>query len=184
MWLRRRVLEGREESERTSDVDIKDDMREESQTSEVEDEQYLIGQENLLLSYAARTLLGFLASELSEMVASCWTVIMLPILYYSPNKTYMYTIEDMDEDTFRKAMLFSAINFAMELLTFLAMLLIFYLHLKVHVISVGAVYVNEQKLLLPLLSLCVMLIWAGGGFFIKHWGADPTFKCDEYDDSR
>jgi len=52
------------------------------------------GQMNICLARAARLLLAFAASETSEMVTSCWAIIMLPFYYYGPNTAYMYTVDD------------------------------------------------------------------------------------------
>ncbi|GMI17107.1 hypothetical protein TrLO_g13512 [Triparma laevis f. longispina] len=186
-WLHKRVkrLEGEENvSDNAGDVSMENDNEGNSETTllknENEDKPYLIGKENLLLSRAARRLLAFFASEFSEMVSACWALILLPFIYLGPNKSFLYTIEDMDDDAFKQAMLFSGIDFAMELITFLVMLLIFHLHLKIHVLTMGIVNLNEKKFLLPLLALCFMVMFGGGCFLIKHFGMDPTFKFDEF----
>ena len=86
----------------------------------------------------------------------------------------------MDDEMYHKAAIFSGIDFLMELITFWAMMLIFHLHLKIEALRVGATYVKDKKLLLPLLSVCIMVIIASGAFFSKHNGVDPTFQFDEF----
>ena len=54
------------------------------------------GQMNIYLARATRLLLSFVASEMSEMVTSCWCIIMLPFYYFGPNKPYMYTIDEFN----------------------------------------------------------------------------------------
>ena len=123
------------------------------------DKRLQVGMENLMLSRAARVLFSLLASEISEMMKSCWSMAMLPILYYSPTKKYIYTSEDIDDNAFKQAMYFTSIDFAMELLTFSGMLLIFHLHLKIQVFAVGVEYQEYEKLFMPMLAVgCIVHI--------------------------
>ena len=139
-----------------------------------------IGEEQLHLHRACRLLLNFMASEMSEMVSSAWCMIMLPMLYYSPHKKYMYTIDELDDAGFKQALTFSAVDFVLEAATFAAMLLVFSLHANINVAAVGVEYVRTKNLFLPILGIGVTVMFMSFAFFLKHNGMDPEFKWDEF----
>jgi hypothetical protein len=139
-----------------------------------------IGSEKLMIHRAVRLLLAFLASETSEIVSSGWCLIMIPIFYNSPNKGYFYTIDNFTYDDFKKAMSFSALDFALELITFTFMIIIFQFQCGIRVFHIGTNYVDAKKLLLPMISVGVLVTLVSFAFFLKHLGVDPLFKFDEY----
>jgi len=139
-----------------------------------------IGAEDLAIRRATRLLLAFLAREMSEMISSGWCLIMLPILYYGPNKRWMYTVDSFGDEDFKRSMLFSGFDFGLEFLTFGVMLLVFSLHAKINVYGVGFEYMHEKHLFLPVFSVSFAIVIVSFAFFIKHNGLDPDFKFDEF----
>jgi len=140
------------------------------------------GQMNICLARAARLLLGFVASETSEMVTSCWSMIMLPLFYYGPNRAYMYTLDVFDDDAFYYAVLYSFTDFLLELITFSIMIYVFSSKLRINVKGVLTSYLDKKKLFLPVLAIGITITIASFTFFLKHFGMDPTFKWTEYQD--
>ncbi|GMI43117.1 hypothetical protein TrCOL_g9071 [Triparma columacea] len=137
-----------------------------------------IGAENLHLHRAVRLLLSYLASELSEMVSSAWMMMMLPILYWCPNKEYLYTIVDLDDEGFHRALRFSAIDFGLEMLTFCAMLVVFMILTNVNVYGVGVMYFQRMNLFVPALLLGIGVSILPVAFLLKHLGMDPLMRWD------
>jgi hypothetical protein len=140
-----------------------------------------VGEEQLHLHRACRLLLNFMASEMSEMICSGWAMIMLPVLYYSPNKTYFYTTDELDDAGFKQALTFSAVDFVLEAATFAAMLLVFSLHANINVAAVGVEYVRTKNLFLPILSYGLLVTIVSFAFFFRHNGMDPEFEWDEFE---
>ncbi|GMH64434.1 hypothetical protein TrRE_jg11085 [Triparma retinervis] len=167
-----------------SQVDLNSDLERQSllSTGGDDDREAAIGMENLHMHRACRLLINFLASEMSEMVCSGWSMIMLPMLYYSNNKQYFYTIDTLDSTGFQQALTFSAIDFALEAFTFALMLLVFALHANINVYHVGIEYIHMKGLFLPLLKVGFAVVIVAFAFFEKHNGIDPEFKWDEFGD--
>lgn len=105
---------------------------------------------------------------------------MLPILYYSSNKKYFYTIDELDDAGFKQALIFSAVDFVLEAVTFAAMLVVFALQANINVIAVGVEYVRRKDLFLPILGMGVCFTIATFSFSVKHFGMDPEFKWDQF----
>ncbi|GMI27202.1 hypothetical protein TrCOL_g9466 [Triparma columacea] len=165
------------------DADTEDTEASESQRlldNDDDGREAAIGEEQLHLHRACRLLLNFMASEMSEMICSGWCMIMLPILYYSSNKKYFYTIDELDDAGFKQALIFSAVDFVLEAVTFAAMLVVFALQANINVIAVGVEYVRRKDLFLPILGMGVALTIATFAFFVKHFGMDPEFKWDQF----
>ncbi|GMH90978.1 hypothetical protein TrST_g6864 [Triparma strigata] len=141
------------------------------------------GQMNIYLARATRLLLSFVASEMSEMVTSCWCIIMLPFYYLGPNKPYMYTIDEFNTESYRNSINYSLTDFALELITCLSMVLIFSKLLRIEVFGVGITYLNRKKLFLPIISISCTITIASFTFFLKHFGMDPNFEWSEYSQS-
>ncbi|GMI41159.1 hypothetical protein TrCOL_g2730 [Triparma columacea] len=139
-----------------------------------------IGEEQLHLHRSCRLLLNFMASEMSEMICSGWCMIILPILYYSSNKKYFYTIDELDDAGFKQALTFSAVDFVLEAVTFAAMLVVFALQANINVTAVGVEYVRRKDLFLPILGTGVTITFGSFAFFVKHNGVDPEFKWDQF----
>jgi hypothetical protein len=165
------------------DADTEDTEASESQRlldNDDDGREAAIGEEQLHLHRACRLLLNFMASEMSEMICSGWCMIMLPILYYSSNKKYFYTIDELDDAGFKQALIFSAVDFVLEAVTFAAMLVVFALQANINVIAVGVEYVRRKDLFLPILGMGVCFTIATFSFSVKHFGMDPEFKWDQF----
>jgi hypothetical protein len=143
-----------------------------------------IGEEQLHLHRACRLLLNFMASEMSEMICSAWCMVMLPMLYYSPHKKYMYTIDELDDAGFKQALTFSSVDFLLEAATFAAMLLVFSLHANINVAVVGVEYVRTKNLFLPILSSGVLVTVASFAYFVKHTGENDENQSSPCSSSR
>ncbi|GMH86690.1 hypothetical protein TrVE_jg11902 [Triparma verrucosa] len=139
-----------------------------------------IGEEQLHLHRACRLLLNFMASEMSEMICSVWCMIMLPILYYSSNKKYFYTIDELDDAGFKQALTFSAVDIVLEAATFAFMLVVFALHANIFVAAVGVEYVHRKDLFLSIFGMGVVVTAVSFAFFVKHYGVDPEFKLEKF----
>ena len=129
---------------------------------------------------AMRLLLAFLASEMSEMLCSAWCMIMLLILYYGPNKQWMYTIDEFDDEDFKRSLWFSTIDFGLEFATFAVMLLVFSLHANINVYGVGFQYLTDKGLFAPVMAIAFTITFTSFAFFVKHYGVDPGFMFDEF----
>lgn len=165
------------------DVDTEDAEASDSQhllDNDDDGREAAIGEEQLHLHRACRLLLNFMASEMSEMICSGWCIIMLPILYYSSNKKFFYTIDELDDAGFQQALIFSAVDFMLEAVTFAAMLVVFALQANINVTAVGVEYVRRKDLFLPILGIGVCITLVAFGFFVKHYGMDPEFKWDQF----
>ncbi|GMI14760.1 hypothetical protein TrLO_g4327 [Triparma laevis f. longispina] len=138
------------------------------------------GQMNIYLARATRLLLSFIASEMSEMVTSCWCIIMLPFYFYGPNKPFMYTLDEFDQGQYNYSIAYSLTDFAMEMVTFSLMLVLFTKFLHIEVLGVGVTYLRRKSLFLPILSIACTITIASFTFFLKHFGMDPTFSWEEY----
>jgi hypothetical protein len=173
------ILEGRSTD---ADVDVDDSSSNSSHSINDDEnarESAQLGYENLCVHRATRLALQFLASELSEMVCSAWVFIFLPIVYNSPNKKYFYTIESMESEDLQRVLWFSGVDFALEFVTFAAMLVLFQLQIDLDVFSAGATYVKKLQLFLPLVATSIAVLITTFAFFVKHYGMDPEFNFSE-----
>lgn len=91
------------------------------------------GMMNIYLARAARLLVKFTASEMSEMLTSWWCIAMLPFYYYGPNKPFMYTIDILDEEAFWDKIIYSLTDFALEIITFTSLVHLFHSHVNITV---------------------------------------------------
>lgn len=170
-------LEGRSGCE-GEDVELEAIGASAEQEAEEVDNSLSEGEENVHLQRAVRLLLKFLASECAEMISSAWSMVMLPFLYYSPNKKWFYTLEDYDDEDYHRALYYSSVDFVLEMVTFAAMLVFFALHAKINVYGVGIGYFRRKKLFVMTLLMGMVITQMAFGFFSKEQGCDPTFKFD------
>ncbi len=138
------------------------------------------GLQNIYLARAARLLLQFTASESSEMVTSCWAIIMIPFFYYGPNKNHMYTIDAFDDEAYWNAIVYSLTDFALELFTFFGLVTLFHKYLHIKVYGVIIKYILKKNLFMAILTISCTITIASFTFFLKHFGMDPSFTWSEY----
>ena len=103
---------------------------------------------------------------------------MLPILYRSKNRKYFYTIEGFDQEQVEKALSYSAIDFALESVTFVTMLIMLHLTAEIRVMPVFVGYVKKRGTFEAAIAVTFPIMVGSFTFFIKHFGCDPTLQFD------
>ena len=161
-----------EEATRGVDLEVQSELLLEPADG-VASEEMQVGAENLHIHRATRLLLAFLASEMSEMLCSAWCMIMLPILYYGPNKRLLYVIDEFNDEDFKRSLWFSTVDFGLEFATFAGMLLVFSLHANINVYGVGVQYLTDKRLFVIVLAWAFTITTVTFAFFVKHFGIDP-----------
>jgi len=92
----------------------------------------------------------------------------------------MYTIDEFDDEDFKRSLWISTIDFGLEFATFAVMLLVFSLHANINVYGVGVQHLTVKRLFAPVLTVALTITICSFGFFLKHNGVVPEFKIDEF----
>lgn len=138
------------------------------------EEPHISSKNNMLLSSAVRILLGFVASETSEILSSLWMCIITLLLYFGSNKAFFFTFRDMDDALLYRALLFSGIDAALELLTFIGLSVFLHISADLSVLSVGHAYAQKLGLYPTVFIVGVSINFLAVCFFSVHFGVDPS----------
>ena len=68
------------------------------------------GQEVVYMHRALNIIITYCASEMAEIMCGFWACIIIPMVYYSPNHEYNYSIEDLSWDDFVMTMKYSSFD--------------------------------------------------------------------------
>ena len=109
-------------------------------------------------------------------------MLLIPAFFRSGNKQYMYTVERMDEAGFKQAMTFCAVDFALEVATFLAMTVFIKVNAELDILRILVCYFEHKQVFWPTLWISCCVAIASFAFFMMHYGLDPSFGFDAFDD--
>jgi len=126
------------------------------------------------LAIAVRTLLGLVASEASEIIASLWGVVMTLIVYHSPNKRHFFVICEMTPAQLDQALMFSGLDAFLELVTFVGMSVFLALSVELQVLPVALCYLRKMQMFADVLLAGITLGATAVGFLFYFHGVDPA----------
>eukprot|EP00518_Triparma_eleuthera_P009567 CAMPEP_0182485474 /NCGR_PEP_ID=MMETSP1319-20130603/45321_1 /TAXON_ID=172717 /ORGANISM="Bolidomonas pacifica, Strain RCC208" /LENGTH=443 /DNA_ID=CAMNT_0024687459 /DNA_START=101 /DNA_END=1429 /DNA_ORIENTATION=+ len=118
------------------------------------------GQEVVYMHQALNIIISYCASEIAEIMCGFWACVIIPMMYYSPNHDYYYSIEDLSWDDFVMTMKYSSFDVVAGACCF--GLTLTFLHTCTELSSLYAVfsYVSKKRLFLPLLAASCLVTFA------------------------
>jgi len=109
-------------------------------------------------------------------------MLLIPAFFRSGNKQYMYTVEGMDEAGFKQAMTFCAVDFSLEVATFLAMTVFIKVNAELDILRILVCYFDHKQVFWQTLWISCCVTIASFAFFMMLYGLDPSFSFDAFDD--
>lgn len=108
-------------------------------------------------------------------MSSLWVAILLPVLYYGPNRAYFTGIRDLDDAGFWQALSYSGLDAAVELGIFVLLVVFLRLNTGRYVFKTFLGYLELKSYLFAFAATCVLVPLLTLAFFLEHNGMDPTF---------
>ena len=120
---------------------------------------------------ALRLILSLLASEYSEIITSCFALIMLPMLYYSDNRANFFTLDTMSENRLQQSLLYSFVDLLCEATSSFLIMAALTINLEWNVFEIGIGYLGDKRGMGKSIFLtCVTICGCSFAFFLKIGG--------------
>jgi hypothetical protein len=132
--------------------------------------------EDFPLNLGMTLMIKLTLSEYSEVASSIAALLILPFLYYGPNKQCIAGMRELDDDGFVQTMAFSTVDVVAQAASLKVLMACIKLYTRVDGFRLTLTYLEKCNGFLAVAVVAFLVPNMAIQFFLDHDGVDPTFS--------